>query len=258
MTLYVGTSGWQYRHWRGTFYRQQMPPKEWLDYYSERFRCAEVNNTFYRLPERPTFASWAESTPDDFVFVLKFSRFLTHIKRLKDAEEPVERFFDRCEPLGGKLGAVLLQLPANLRPELERLDDVLGLVPHGVRVALEFRHADWFTAEAYEVLRKHNAALCLADRGSRPIVPLERTADWGYVRLQEGTASPSPCYGRSALGSWAKRIERLWRKRDDVYVFFNNDTRACALRDARVFAQACKRAGVDVTRVPPREDVRLA
>jgi uncharacterized protein YecE (DUF72 family) len=262
VTLYVGTSGWQYRHWRREVFYGDVAQKRWLPYFAERFQTVEVNNTFYQLPKRSTFESWTEQTPNDFVFAVKMSRFLTHIKRLKDPEEAVGRFFEAAAGLGGKLGPVLLQMPPTFRADAARLDAALSAIaaagPDGLRVAVEFRHESWFGDEVREVVERHGAALCLADRGSRPIVPVWRTADWGYVRFHSGTGKPETCYGRSSLQRWAERIAGCWRPSEDVYVYFNNDPNGCALRDARVFAAAAARRGLRPTRVPEAGDVRVA
>jgi uncharacterized protein YecE (DUF72 family) len=250
MTVWTGASGWQYDSWRGPFYPQKLPQPRWLEHYAERFRVVEVNNTFYQLPPKKTFSGWRERTPDDFVFVLKCSRYLTHIKRLQDAAEPVQRFMDRAEALDGKLGPVLLQLPPNLEAEPDRLAAALDEFPSKVRVAVEFRHASWFTEEVRRLLEERDVALCLADRRSRMQNPLWRTASWGYIRLHEGRATPRPGYGRRALNSWARRVTELWGPNTDVYVFFNNDAHSCAVRDASVFAHAVARAGHEVTRTP--------
>lgn len=257
MTLYVGTSGWQYRDWRGTFYPQKLALKGWLEYYAQRFQTVEVNNTFYNLPEAGVFEAWARRTPDDFVVTVKMSRFLTHLKRLLDPEEPVQRFFDRAGRLGRKLGPVLLQLPPGFEADPERLDHTLKLIPRGVRVAVEFRHRSWYSEAVRGVLERHGAALCWADRG-RPLDPPWRTAPFGFVRFHAGRARPRPCYGRRALASWAERLAREFKPDEDAYAYFNNDHRCCAVRDAAVFALAAGRAGLQATRVPDRRSVTLA
>jgi uncharacterized protein YecE (DUF72 family) len=251
--IWIGTSGWQYPSWKTAFYPPGVPQARWLEFYGERFRTQELNNSFYRLPSTEAFAAWAERTPDDFVMAVKMSRYLTHIKRLRDADEPAARFLERARGLGAKLGPVLIQLPPNLKAErLADLDHALGLLP-GVRVAVEFRHESWFADETYDVLRRHHAAFCLADSPRRK-TPVVRSADWGYLRLHEGRATPPPCYGEKALDSWAERLAGLFGPAPDVFVFFNNDPRACAVRDARLFALACDRHGLPHTRVPaPRE-----
>ena len=195
-----------------------------------------------------TFAAWAERTPPDFDLAVKISRYLTHILRLRDPAEPVDDSWIVPSPRR-KLGPVLLQLPPSLEAEPERLDDVLRrLTPH-VRVAVEFRHRSWFTDTTRDLLERRGAALCLTDR-RRPTSPLWRTADWTYLRFHEGRARPRPCYGRTALRSWAERLARGWGDDVDAWVYFNNDHRACAPRDAAVFARVCERAGLSATRTP--------
>jgi uncharacterized protein YecE (DUF72 family) len=216
-----------------------------------------VNNAFYRLPEPRTFAAWAARTPDDFVVAVKASRFLTHIRRLKDVEEPVVRFCDHARHLGEKLGPVLLQLPPNLAAAPDRLDGTLGLFPSSWRLAVEFRHPSWFSDETRDVLIRHGATLCLADSPRRR-TPVWRTAPWVYLRFHEGRATPHPCYGRTTLGTWAGRLAEVVSPAEDAFVFFNNDGRACAVRDARTFAAAARRVGLEPTRVPGPRDVRLA
>jgi uncharacterized protein YecE (DUF72 family) len=255
--LVLGTSGWQYRHWRETFYPRGLAQGRWLEYFAERFASVESNAAFYHLPEADTFAAWAERTPGDFVMAVKASRYLTHIKRLADPAEPVERFVARAGRLGPKLGPVLIQLPPSMKADLARLSDTLERFPAGWRVAVEFRHRSWFSDETRALLERHGAALCLADRFG-PISPLWRTTDWTYLRFHAGRANPLPCYGRQALASWVDRLVERWPPGEDVYVYFNNDPRACALRDAIVFARLAERAGYAVTRYPAMSDVRLA
>lgn len=256
MPLVLGTSGWQYGHWRDTFYPRGVAQARWLEFFAQRFASVESNAAFYRLPEGDTFAAWAQRTPDDFVMAVKVSRYLTHVKRLADPAEPVERFVARARRLGSKLGPVLLQLPPTLRADPRRLDEALARFPREWRVAVEPRHPSWFSAEVRGILERHRAALCLADRG-RPITPLWRTADWTYLRFHSGRAKPLPCYGRTALATWVERLAAGWSAGEDVYVYFNNDPRACALRDAIVFGRLAQRAGFTVTRFPPMRDVRL-
>lgn len=249
MPVWVGTSGWQYRSWRGRFYPEKLRQADWLEHYAERFRVVEVNNAFYRLPEAGTFAAWAARTPDDFVVAVKASRYLTHIRRLRDPAEPVHRLMDRAGHLGSKLGPILLQLPPNLQADPRALDETLAEFPPGTRLAVEFRHESWYGDETADVLRGHGAALCLADSPRRR-TPVWRTADWGYLRMHEGRASPRPCYGRSALDTWARRLASIYDENEDVYVFFNNDPEGCAVRDAGVFARSLVKAGLTPTRVP--------
>jgi len=256
MTLYVGTSGWEYAHWRGRFYPRAPGPHDDLAYYAARLATVEVNGTFYRLPDADVFDDWARRTPDDFVFAIKASRYLSHIKRLKEPAEPVERLMSRARRLGAKLGPVLLQLPPNMRRDAGRLRETLRAFGPATRVAVEFREASWFAEEVRALLAAHNAALCLADRESRLVTPEWRTADWGYIRFHYGTGSPPGGYGRAALDARAALLRRLFGDAD-VYAYFNNDGYACALRDARTFALAAARHGLKPTRVPGPHDVRV-
>jgi uncharacterized protein YecE (DUF72 family) len=247
--LRIGTSGWQYADWRGSFYPGDAPSKEWLERYADHFTTVEVNNSFYRLPARETFERWARTATGrspHFAFAVKASRFLTHVKRLREPAEPVARLVDAVRGLGPSLSVILLQLPPNLRCDTGRLDETLTRFPTGTRVAVEFRHESWFVDAVYRVLRAHDSALCLADRRNRHS-PIVRTADWCYVRLHEGRARPTPCYGRAALQSWIARIAREWGREADGYVYFNNDRGGCAPANARTFRDQAERAGVEVT-----------
>ncbi len=256
MTVLVGTSGWQYRDWRGAFYPRGLSQRGWLQHYAARFRTVELNNSFYRLPPRERFAQWAAATPDDFVVCPKVSRYLTHMKKLRDPEEPVARFVNAVRGLGGKLGPALLQLPPNFPRDLERLAATLDEFPPDLKVAVEFRHASWFVDDTRAVLNARNAALCLADRHSAWVSPRWRTADWGYVRFHEGRGR-WPCYGRTALAARAATVASIYGNDAEVYAFFNNDPRGCAVRDARWFAAACARQGLRPTRVPGARDITV-
>lgn len=234
MGTLVGTSGWQYADWRGILYPEGVPQRLWLETYAETFPTVESNNAFYRLPTQENFAGWRDRTPDGFVMAVKASRYLTHIKRLADPQEPVRRLMEAASGLKDKLGPILLQLPPTLKADPERLAGCLACFPAEVRVAVEPRHPSWWTAEVEGVLRDHGAALCWADRGGRPLNPLWRTAGWGYLRLHEGHATPYPEYGDAALRTWAKRLrETGWQ---EAYVYFNNDFGGAAVRNARRFA----------------------
>jgi uncharacterized protein YecE (DUF72 family) len=256
MPVIIGTSGWQYADWRGRLYPKGLGQAKWLTYYGRRFQTVEVNNTFYRLPQASTFERWRESTPEDFVFTIKASRYLTHVRRLRDPKEPVDLLLARAAPLGPSLGPVLVQLPANFPVDLEALRRTLAAFPRNVRVVFEPRHASWYVDPVRETLREHNAAFCLMDTPRRP-APHWRTADWGYLRLHEGRAQPPPCYGRTALRTWAERLAGLWSTEEDVFVYFNNDTGGCAVRDAHRFALAVRHAGLVPTRVPDARESSL-
>jgi uncharacterized protein YecE (DUF72 family) len=227
----IGTSGWQYRDWRDVLYPRGVPTRRWLATYADAFDTVEVNNTFYRLPERNRFEAWADEVPDDFTFAVKASRYITHIRRLRDVHEPVDTFVARAAGLGEKLGPVLLQLPPNLTLDCDALAAALAAFPPAVRVAVEFRHPSWDDPDVDAVLAARDASCVLADRRGR--VTGRRTATWAYVRFHEGRATPPTCYGKQALRTWATRLRELWAARADGYVYFNNDHLGCAVRNAQ-------------------------
>lgn len=242
MTLFVGTSGWQYKDWRGVLYPAGVPVRLWLEEYTGHFPTVEINNAFYRLPTRETFEAWRARVPEGFVVAVKASRYLTHIKRLRDPREPVERLMSHAEGLGDRLGPVLLQLPPTLRADADLLDTCLSCFPASTRVAVEPRHTSWWTPRVREVLEARGAALCWADVRARPVTPLWRTADWGYVRFHEGRAQAWPHYGRRSLETWAGRIGETWPGDADVYAYFNNDPNGAAVRNATTFAALSQRS----------------
>jgi uncharacterized protein YecE (DUF72 family) len=248
MPLLVGTSGWQYKDWTGVLYPPKLPQRRWLEQYAQTFATVESNSAFYRLPPRETFADWRERTPGDFVMAVKASRFLTHIKRLRDPAEPVERLLGAAGGLENRLGPILLQLPPTLRADAGLLDACLGRFPASVRVAVEPRHDSWWTPEIRAVLERRGAALCWADRLARPVTPLWRTCEWGYLRLHEGLARPSIRYGRRALTTWVGRLSATWPDEADVYVYFNNDPGGAAVHDALAFARIADSAGHSLSR----------
>jgi len=255
MPIRIGTSGWQYRHWRGVLYPPGVPQRRWLEHYAQQYATVENDGTFYRLPTRETFAHWRARTPDGFVMAIKASRYLTHIRRLRDPAEPVGRLLEAAAGLGPRLGPVLLQLPPNMFADPARLDACLAAFaksdPTGeARVAVEPRHSSWWSDEVRQVLAGHGAALCWADRFERPLTPLWRTTSWGYVRLHEGSAEPWPRYGAATLRSWLGRIIEAWPDDAPVYVYFNNDQHGAAIADSAAFASLGRDAGLEVTRTP--------
>ena len=217
----VGCSGWSYQHWRGRFYPEREPESAWLERYAEAFDTVEVNATFYRLPQRNVVAGWVRRTPPEFTFAVKASRYLTHVKRLRELPAGLARLEGRIAPLreAGKLGPVLWQLPESFRRDDERLAQALARLPEG-RHAFEFRHASWFDEDVYALLRGHGAALVVADRKGLPEAPWVDTAGWWYVRLHYGRAGRRGNYSHAELQRWA---ELLRRSHGDAYVFFNND-----------------------------------
>ena len=251
MAVIIGTSGWQYRDWRGAFYPPKLAQRRWLEHYAEHFATVESNNAFYRLPEFDTFVAWRDRTPADFRWAVKASRFLTHIKRLREPEEPVGRLMGRAAGLGTKLDATLLQLPPTLKVDADLLRDCLAQFPGGARVAVEPRHESWWTDEIRALLERYGAALCWADREEKPIAPLWRTTDWGYLRLHTGAEGWG--YRPETLQLWADRLAATWTAEEDVLVYFNNDPGCAAVRDAVVFADCVRRAGGTPTRVPTPE-----
>lgn len=255
--LWIGTSGWQYRHWRGRLYPPGLPTNRWLDRYIEAFDTVELNVTFYRQPRPAVFQEWSRRVPDHFLFAVKASRFLTHIKRLREPRESVERLLEGASRLGRHLGPILIQLPPDMDAAPDRLAETLDAFPRDIRVAVEPRHRSWFTEEVLAVLRDRGATLCWADR-RRPLNPTDpawATADWGYVRFHTGRSSPPGCYGESALRTWKERIQATWSPEADVFLYWNNDFHGCAPRDAGVFARLADDDGLPVTRAPDPADM---
>lgn len=248
MTVFVGTSGWRYADWRGVYYPPGLSPDRWYEHLLADFRTVELNVTFYRLPPRATFEGWRRRSPADAVIAVKASRYLTHVRRLTNPAEPVARLMERAAALGDRLGPVLVQLPPNLPADPDLLAGALRCFPAGVRVAVEPRHTSWFSEDVRQLLTRLGAAMVWADRRSRPVTPLWRTAPWGYVRLHEGTAASWPSYGRQALATWAARIDAAYAEDEDVFVYFNNDPGCAAVRNAVTFAREVARLGRSVTR----------
>jgi uncharacterized protein YecE (DUF72 family) len=227
----VGCSGWQYRHWRGSFYPTKLPVARWFGHYATVFDTVEVNNSFYRLPEGDTFAKWAKDSPPGFLFAVKASRYLTHMKKLKDPEEALARFFERAAELGRKLGPVLYQLPPRWAPELHRFHHFLKALPPRRRHVVEFRDPAWYSEEVFELLERHRVAMCLHDmKGSES--PRRRVGPFLYVRFHGAGAKYGGRYGDEQLGDWANWLSGQKEAGADVYAYFNNDWGGHAPRDA--------------------------
>lgn len=239
MTALVGTSGWQYDDWRGPFYPADLPKRGWLGYFAARFPTVEVNNSFYRLPSTQTFARWREVTPEDFVVAVKASRFITHIRRLRDCRDPVELLWSRAREMGSCLGPVLFQLPPRFQADAGLLERFLGVLPTGMRAAFEFRDPSWETDEVYRVLDGAGAAFVLADRPGARVRDVV-TGGWAYLRFHQGQEW-DPGYTREKLWRWGKRIAAL--PAADVFVYFNNDTGGAAVRDAAALGGMLRRLG---------------
>jgi uncharacterized protein YecE (DUF72 family) len=250
VSVIVGTSGWQYRHWRGTYFRRGTPQNRWFEQVLRDFRTVELNVTFYRLPRIEVFAGWYARSPADAVITVKASRYLTHVKRLRDPKPSVDMLLDRIQPLDGKLGPILIQLPPDLTVAVDALDQTLRAFPPGYRLAVEPRHPSWWVDDVRRCLERHGAALCWADRKG-PITPLWRTADWGYLRFHEGKHDPWPFYTSDELAWWAQVCDETYpNDGEDVYVYFNNDPGTAAINDAITFADHVRGRGREVTRVP--------
>ena len=234
----IGCSGWNYDDWRGEVYPRGVPKSRWLAAYAERFDTVEVNSTFYRLASRQAVEGWVRNTPDGFAFAVKASRFLTHVKRLTDLGQGIERFYAPLAPMieAGKLGPVLWQLPETFQRDDERLVHWLDALPEG-RHTIEFRHSSWFDAAVLRRLARRGVALTVGDHPQRPFQPHKATADWWYVRFHYGARGRNGNYSATELETWARRIAQ-WRSRRAVYAYFNNDWNAYAPANASALAAA--------------------
>jgi uncharacterized protein YecE (DUF72 family) len=232
--LRIGCSGWNYAHWRERIYPKGLPPKRWLAHYATLFDTVEINNTFYRLPKVSAVQGWVESSPSGFLFAVKMSRYITHIRRLDGLEQGIPLFYSRIAPLARspKMGPVLWQLPPTFKRDDERLAETLKALPRG-RHCFEFRHPTWYVEEVYSLLRERGAALVIPDSPKYPFRQIELTADWTFVRFHSGTRGQRGNYSERELQEWAERIGG-WREADlDVYAYFNNDWEGFAVYNGR-------------------------
>ena len=232
--VHVGTSGWHYKHWLGLFYPQELRAHEMFAFYARQFDTVEINNTFYHLPAPSTFDSWRENSPRRFLFAAKASRFITHMKKLKDPKSSTKKFFAGAERLHKKLGPILFQLPPRWQLNLERLAEFLKALPAEHRYAFEFRDPSWHVPEVYQLLNRRNAAFCIYDFSGTP-TPIELTANFTYLRFHGAGYSGS--YSSSQLESWAARIREWKQQRLDVYAYFNNDIGGHAITNAQQLKQ---------------------
>jgi len=229
VTLFVGTSGFSYKEWKGPFYPEKLPASDMLTFYAERLNAVEINNTFYRMPSVKLLEGWSAKVPEGFAFVLKASRRITHMKRLKDAREPLEYLLETSATLGDQRGPMLFQLPPYLKKDVERLDGFCELLPVGFRGAFEFRNDTWFYDQVYDVLRSHGLALVTADMGADDLAPVVKTADYGYARLRR------EAYDAGELEEWAARLTDVgW---DDLFVFFKHEDAGAGPRLAQRFRE---------------------
>jgi len=238
--VHIGCSGWNYRDWRGAIYPEGLPARRWLERYAELFDTVEVNNTFYRLPSQSAVEGWVDQTPPGFVIAVKASRYMTHVKRLREMKRVAARYFEAIKPLADspKLGPVLWQLPANFQRDDERLGEALEQLPKA-RHCFEFRHPSWFVPEVYELLRRHRAALVIGDDPERPFQTHEITADWTYVRFHRGNRGRRGNYSKRELEEWKRHIA-AWRSEVEVFAYFNNDWEAFAPRNALWLAEGLR------------------
>ncbi len=241
-TVRIGTSGWSYRHWRDVFYPPGLPTRDWLRHYASRFSTVELNATFYRLPRPETFEAWARQAPPGFCFALKASRYLTHIRRLREPGEPLERLLAAARPLGGHMGPLLFQLPPRWVPDADRLRALAEAVPQGLPAAVEFRDPAGYTPQVLDLLADLGLALVVHDHPAAP-APREVTGPFAYVRFH----GPGPLYGgeygEAGLAGWAEWIRGLRGRGVPVYAYFNNDAGAAAVRDALRLADMVGEAG---------------
>lgn len=229
---YIGTSGWQYKHWYEVFYPEDIKSDALLNFYAQHFETVELNASFYHLPKLSVFAGWYKKTPKDFLFSVKASRYITHIKKLRDIDEGWSRFIASAKGLKEKLGPILFQLPPFLKANKEVLEAALKVLPKKYRYAFEFRQESWFTKEIYDILKKHNIALVIADS---PAFPLRKeiTADFIYLRFHGAKSLYGSKYTEEELKLWAKDIKVWLKQGKDVYAYFNNDAEGYAIENAR-------------------------
>lgn len=238
--LYIGCSGFSYDHWKGTFYPEDLSRRSWFDHYLKKFSTVELNVTFYHLPDKETFNKWYTETPPEFVFSVKGSRFITHVKKLKASAEPVDVFFSRVLALKEKLGVILWQLPKELKADPARLSDFLEMLrPYGVRNTFEFREETWISKKVISLLEKENASLCMADRPEF-LKDLPVTSDFVYIR-RHGDSGSSACYSPEQLKDDAVRIKGYLKQRKDVFIYFNNDAYGYAPKNAMELRKMLKK-----------------
>jgi uncharacterized protein YecE (DUF72 family) len=228
---YIGTSGWHYDDWKGLFYPKDLPKSRWLEFYAKHFRTLELNNSFYRLPSEKAFANWREGSPEGFTFAVKVSRFITHIKRLKNVVEPLQNFLERADLLEDKLGPLLYQLPPNMKRSDDRLESFLSILPRRYRHVFEFRHKSWFHDTVFNILRRYNAGFCIFDMPDLTSTVIA-TADFAYVRFHGSAGLYSSSYSDKELENWTRRIADLGQNLKAVYIYFNNDIAGYAIDNA--------------------------
>jgi uncharacterized protein YecE (DUF72 family) len=243
--LYIGTSGWVYRHWREIFYPQGLAQAKWLEFYNQHFTTVELNNSFYHLPSEKAFAAWLERSSEGFVYSVKVSRLITHLKKLRNVEGALENFLSRAQILGEKLGPLLYQLPPNMRRNDRVLEAFLQLLPPGLCHVFEFRNESWFDEEVFALLRQHQIGFCVYDMPEFT-TPILATTDFAYIRFHGSGELYGSCYSDAELEEWAKRIAELGQDLTSVYIYFNNDAEAFAVSNAKTLAGLLAPIGQDI------------
>lgn len=233
---YIGCSGWHYDHWRVLYYPEGLAKPKWLQFYATQFTTVELNNSFYHLPSEKAFTAWRESSPDNFVFAVKVSRFITHIKRLRNLGSAVENFLSRACFLENKLGPLLYQLPPNMKRNDEVLENFLSSLPQKYQHVFEFRHESWIEDSVFRILQQYNTGLCVFDMPGFTC-PLVATSDFAYIRFHGSEGLYSSCYSDEELSQWASKIAQLGKEVKAVYIYFNNDAEAFAVRNALTLAE---------------------
>ncbi len=228
---YIGTSGWNYDHWKGMFYPPHLSASSWLEFYARQFDTVEINYSFYRLPERVVFETWRSEVPENFTFAVKASRYLTHLKKLKDPREPLERIVTNARGLGDKLGPILYQLPPHWNANLQRLREFIAVLPSDVRHVIEFRDPSWLADEVFDLLQEHSIGYCIMSAPDLPRV-MQVTANFAYIRMHSGGYGTEGNYEEPQLEWWAERVSEFARG-VDVYVYFNNDYKGFAVQNAQ-------------------------
>lgn len=232
----IGTSGWHYEHWRGLFYPEGLAKSRWLEFYARHFTTVELNNSFYHLPSEKAFVNWRKSSSEGFVFSVKVSRFITHIRRLRNVEESLRRFLSRADFLQDKLGPLLYQLPPNMKRDDRILEAFLTILPSQYRHVFEFRHGSWIDDGVFNILKRYNAGLCIFDMPDFTC-PVVATADFAYIRFHGSAGLYWSCYTADELSDWAKKIAGLGENLNKVYIYFNNDAEAYAVTNAKTIAR---------------------
>lgn len=241
--IHIGTSGWHYKHWKGTFYPEDIKEKDQLSAYIKTFSTVELNNSFYHMPETGTFIQWRKSVPDDFIFAVKGSRYITHMKKLKESTQALHTLLKNASGLKEKLGPVLFQLPPGWKVNTDRLEDFLKHLPEQFRFVIEFRNATWYTEEVYALLRKYNCAFCIYEL-DRHMSPMEITADFVYIRLHGPEGKYQGSYSNRQLRSWTKRCTSWQQDNKDVFIYFDNDQEGYAAFNAATLQEMVSKKNV--------------